>query len=266
MLATHLKQRVAARELTVGVLLSFDFWAGYLEMFKEDGIDYAVLDLEHSSCDLRTAEELCRTARLLDFPVLIRPEASVHHLIKKYMDMGAAGLMLPWTETRQHLETMRDAVFTPPRGRRGPGGPAIFANRSLDRAGWDEVESSFFLMYQVESQAGLNSVREFAQADWVDATMLGPYDLSLNLSRWGQLDHPEVQDAIRRVREGSEASGKPCGMVVGTPEQARFWIDDGFRLLLIPDPSFLARQRVRSFLSEIRPQTSAEQPPEIKSR
>jgi 2-keto-3-deoxy-L-rhamnonate aldolase RhmA len=250
--ATHLKQRVRNRELTVGVLLTFDFWSGYLEIFKAEGIDYAVLDLEHGACNLRTAEELCRTARLLDFPLLVRPEASVHHMVKKYMDIGAAGLMMPWAETQQQIDAMRDAVFTPPRGRRGPGGPSTFANRSLDRAGWDEVESSFFLMFQVESQAGMVNVRTFAQADWIDATMLGPYDLSLNLSRWGQVDHPDVVEAIRQVRLDSESAGKPCGMVPGTPEQARFWINEGFRLLLLPDPVFLARQRVQSFLAAIR--------------
>ena len=254
MFAQELKRRVAARELTVGVLISFDFWPGYIEIFKTEKVDYAVLDMEHSTCDLRTAEDLCRTARLLEFPLLIRPEASVHHLVKKYMDVGASGLMMPWTESWAHIETMRDAVFTPPLGRRGPGGPSIFANRSLDRQGWDEVESSFFLMFQVESQAGMRGVQQFAAANWVDATMLGPYDLSLNLSRWGLLDHPEVVEAIRQVRRDSEAVGKPCGMVCGSPEMANFWIKDGFPLMLIPDPSYLAQRQLKSFLSALRDQ------------
>ncbi len=251
MFATRLKERVSEGKLAVGVLLSFDFWPGHLENFKAEGLDYAVLDLEHGSCDLRNAEELCRTARLIDLPLLVRPEASVHHLVKKYMDTGSAGLMMPWMETREQLEAMRDAVFTPPRGRRGPGGSAIFANRSLDRAGWDEVESSFFLMFQVESRAGLANVKKFAQADWVDAVMMGPYDLSLNLSKWGQMDDPEVVSAIRQVRLDSQAAGKPCGMVCGDPERARFWIEDGFKLMLIPDPSFLAKMHLRHFLKEI---------------
>src|SRR6478672_7989336 len=159
LLAKKLKLRVHDRQPTMGVLLSFDFWPGQLEMFKAEGLHFAVLDMEHSSCDLRTAEELCRTARLLDFPLLIRPEASVHYLVKKYVDMGAAGLMMPWMETEQQVNTLRDAVFTPPRGRRGPGGPSIFANRSLDRAGWDEIEASLFLMIQIESREGLAAVK-----------------------------------------------------------------------------------------------------------
>ncbi len=249
--AKALKQKVRERKLTVGVLISFDFWAGYIEIYKAEKLDYAVLDLEHSSCNPSQAEELFRTARLLDFPLLVRPEAAVHHMIKKYMDWGAAGVMLPWTETQQHVDTVRDALFSPPRGRRGPGGPTVFANRTLDRAGWDEVEEGFFSMIQIESPAGVKRVASFTDNDWIDAAMLGPYDLSLNLSRWGEMDHPEVVDAICKVREGSESSGKPCGMVVGTPGKAQFWIDKGFPLILIPDPAILARQRLRGFLDEL---------------
>lgn len=251
MFASKLKQRLNEGKLSVGVLLSFDFWPGHIELFKSAGIDYAIVDLEHGSCDLRTAEELFRTARLLDFPLLVRPEASVHHIVKKYMDTGAAGLMVPWMETESQLAAMRDAVFTPPRGRRGPGGASVFANRTLDRAGWDEMEQSFFLMFQVESQAGLANVREFAKADWVDAVMMGPYDLSLNLSRWADTKHPDVVAAIRQVRIDTEAAGKPCGMVMADPETARFWIEDGFRMILLPDPAILAKLHLQWFLKEI---------------
>ena len=96
MFASTLKERVRRRELTIGVLISFDFWAGHIEHFKAEGLDFAVLDLEHSTCDAPCAEELFRTARLLDFPLIVRPEAAVHHMVKKYMDWGAAGLMMPW--------------------------------------------------------------------------------------------------------------------------------------------------------------------------
>jgi len=43
-------------------------------------------------------EDLRRVARLIDFPLIIRPESSVYHLVRKYIDMTAAGLMIPWTE------------------------------------------------------------------------------------------------------------------------------------------------------------------------
>ena len=98
MLAAALKERVRSKQLTYGPMLTFAFWPGYLEIFKSEGMHYAVLDMEHGAVTLAMAEELCRTARLIDFPLIIRPESSVFHLVRKYIDMGAAGFLLPWTE------------------------------------------------------------------------------------------------------------------------------------------------------------------------
>ncbi|HZT30179.1 MAG TPA: aldolase/citrate lyase family protein [Bryobacteraceae bacterium] len=251
MLASTLKERLRSRQLTMGPLLSFDFWPGYLEIFKAEGMHYAVLDLEHGSATLAQVEDLCRVARLLDFPLIVRPEASVYHLLRKYLDMGAAGFMLPWVESEEQLSTARDALFTPPRGRRGPGGPAVFHNRTLDRQGWDEIERDLFLMPQIETSAGLEKVAQIAATPWVDATMLGPYDLSLNLGHCGEMDHPEVVDAIQAVHDASAGVGKPCGMVIATAEQARFWMARGFFFFITGEVSYLARQQARSLVRQM---------------
>ena len=106
-------------------------------------------------------------------------------------------------------------------------------------------------MVQIESGTGLKNVEALSREPWIDATMLGPYDLSLNLGLWGQLGHPDLVQAIDQVRDGATAAGKPCGMVMGKPEQARFWRDRGYPLLLIPDPSFLTKQHLSWFLDEM---------------
>ena len=231
--------------------MTFDFWPGYLEIFKAEGMHFAVLDMEHGSASLRTAEEFCRTARLLDFPLIIRPEASVYHLVRRYLDMGPAGLMLPWTESQEQVEAVRDASFLPPKGRRGPGGPSIQANRSLDRAGWDEIEANLFLMLQIETPTGMQNLPALLAHDWVDATMVGPYDLSLNLDHCGQLDHPEVVLTIQGIHARSTQMHKPCGMVVGTVDQAKFWIDRGFNFLITGEVSVLVRQQCRHLVQGV---------------
>lgn len=252
MFATELKKRLQRNELTLGPLMTFDFWPGYLEIFKSEGMDFLFLDLEHSSVSLERVEEICRTGRLLDFPVLLRPEASLYHLIRKYIDMGPAGLILPWTERQEQLDQVRDGLFLPPKGRRGPGGPSIFANRSLDRAGWDQVEDSLFVMIQIESPAGITNLPDLAKHDWVDAVLVGPYDLSLNLGRHGQMKDPEVIASIERIHAEATRAGKPCGMVIGHPDQAAFWQERGFRLLVTGEVSVMVRWQARAFAETIR--------------
>ena len=188
----------------------------------------------------------------LELPLLIRPEFALYHLIRKYLDMGPAGLMLPWIERQEQMEALREAVFLPPKGKRGPGGPSTFVNRTLDRAGWDEVESALFLMPQFESPAGIKHLGSLVSHEWIDATMLGPYDLSVNLGRCGQIDHPEVVAAIERVRTESMKIDKPCGMVIHNVEQAKFWMGRGFTFFLCSEVSAMVRQQSRILVQGIR--------------
>jgi len=88
--------------------------------------------------------------------------------------------------------------------------------------------------------------------DWIDAAMLGPYDLSLNMGRWSHVDHPEVVAAIERVWRQARDMGKNCGMVVGTLEHAGFWIDRGFSFLICSEISNMVRHRARELVGQIR--------------
>lgn len=232
--------------------MTLDTWPGYLEIFKAEGMDFAVLDAEHGSVSLERMEELCRTARLLDFPLLVRPESCSFHLIRKVLDMGPAGLMLPWVERDEQLDQVEQALFVPPKGRRGPGGPSVMAARSFDRQGWAEIEESLFVMMQVESPAGLANASRLAARPWVDAVMLGPYDFSANLGLCGQMDHPAVVEAIEKTREEAAKAGKPCGMVVGTVDHGKFWMERGFHFLITSEITALARQKVSELARGLR--------------
>lgn len=251
MLAAELKKRVRSGQLTYGPMLTYDFWPGYLEVFKAEGMHYAVLDLEHGAAGLPAVEELCRIARLIGFPLIIRPEGSIFHLVRKYIDMGAAGFLLPWTEKQEQLQIVHDAIFTPPRGRRGPGGPSVMWNRTVDRAGWDEVEESLFIMPQIETPAGVAATTAIAAHDWVDATMLGPYDLALNMDRCWKPEDPDLVGAIETVHRNAAAAGKTCGMVANSPEQAKFWIDRGFRFFIYSEVRNMVRQQAHTLVDSI---------------
>ncbi|MBS1873301.1 MAG: hypothetical protein JSU00_08800 [Acidobacteria bacterium] len=252
LLASSLKARLRAGEPSFGAFLSFDFWPGYLEIFQAEGMHFAVLDMEHGSATLPQAEELCRVARLIDFPLLLRPESSLFHTMKKYLDMGPAGLMIPWVEEEVQVRTVLDSMFTPPRGRRGPGGNAIFHNRTLDRAGWDGIEPNLFLMPQIETPRGVANSKLIASPEGVDALMLGPYDLSLNMGLCWQPEHPSLVDAIVNVRLSAAEAGKPCGMVVGTVEQAGLWMDRGFNFFICSEVTSMVRTQTHVLVQGMR--------------
>lgn len=236
MLGASLKRRLKNRELVVGPILTQHCWPGYLEILKGAGMHFAVLDMEHGSTSMPVVEEACRVARLIEFPLIIRTEAGLYHPIRKYIDMGPAGILMPWTETEDQINALRDGCFTPPKGRRGPGGPSIAHNRSIDRAGWDEVEENLVLIAQIESPLGIERLPGLVDHDWLDATMLGPYDLALNMGLCWQPFHPDLVKAIETVHARSAEVGKPCGMVVAANEAAQFWMERGFHFFIYGDP------------------------------
>jgi len=234
MLAGSLKQKLRSGEEAAGVLMTFDFWPGYLEICQKRGVDFVILDMEHGQTNLPRAEELCRTARLLDLPLLIRPQSCTMDHVKRSLDLGAGGLMIPWMETQEQLDILHDAAFCPPRGRHGMGGPGVMSVDGTTSQDWAYLEDNLFIMCQIETPRGLDFASTVAAQDWIDALMLGPYDLAHNM---GLVDHflqaEEHLRAIEQVRDIAHAGGRWAGMVTGTGEEARKWFDRGFEMIII---------------------------------
>jgi len=252
MLAGELKKKLRQGDITLGAWMTFDFWPGWLEIYKQVGLDCAILDMEHGAATLADAEALCRTARLLDFPLILRAEAAVYHVLRKYMDMGPAGMMIPWVERAEQVETLREAIFCAPQGRRGPGGASIFSAPNLERAGWAAIEENFCVMLQVETPAGVAAMSEIMAQPWVDCVCLGPYDLSLNLGHCGDMRHPAVVEAITRVIEQARALGKPVGMPVGDMQETRFWLERGCTFFPYGDATGMVRAGYQAVTQALR--------------
>ena len=236
MLASTLKEKVARGQEVVGVMMGLSFWPGYLEICKKEGLDLVVVDLEHGALEAPRVEELCRTARLLDLPLLIRPQSCTADLVKGYLDLGAGGLMIPWVETQAQLDTLYNAIYSPPRGRHGMGGPGLLAVGGITAADWAKIEDNLFIMCQIETPLGIEFAPQVAACDWVDALMVGPYDLACTMGLTDQyLKSPEHLRAIAKVRDAAHAHLNCAGMVTGTGEETRAWFDRGFDLILIGD-------------------------------
>ncbi|HRU06863.1 MAG TPA: aldolase/citrate lyase family protein [Candidatus Brocadiia bacterium] len=233
MLASSLKQKIRQGGECFGVFMTFDFWPGHLEIMKRQGVDFVVLDMEHGQVELPKAEELCRTARLLDLPLLIRPQSCAMDPIKRSLDLGAGGLMVPWMETQEQLDTLRAAAFCPPRGRHGMGGPVIMTTGGATPDDWAKVEESLAILCQIESPAGIEFAPVIASQPWVDSLMVGPYDLAHNMGLLAEyMKAPAHIAAIERIGRIARDHGKAAGMVVGTGEQTREWFDKGFQLVI----------------------------------
>ncbi len=212
-----LKQKLKNKETTIGSWISIGHSA-IAEIMAKAGFDWLVIDMEHSVIELREAHELMQAIDLGGIPSIVRLTSNDENQIKRVMDGGAHGVMVPLINSAAEAERAVASVYYPPRGKRGTGlarGQGYGATFQEYRKWLDE---NGLVVVMIEHIDGVNAADEILAVKGVDAYMIGPYDLSSSLGVAGQFDNPAVIDAIARIREAGEKAGIPGGIHVVDPD------------------------------------------------
>ncbi|MBM3262372.1 MAG: hypothetical protein FJY97_02965 [candidate division Zixibacteria bacterium] len=232
--AKRLKQRINAEQMTAGVLVTDHLWTGLVSLVKNAGLDYLIVDQEHGAFDDERVSETCVLGRQLDFPVLIRPIDFRYATLRRVVDRGPCGVLLPGVESPSDLDEVREAVYLPPRGRRRPGGAGCHWVNGFHYENWkQEFEDDFIVLPQIESRKGLAQVDAIAGHEMTTAIAVGPYDLSAELGVCWHPDHPVLQEAVTRIREAGRCVGKNMWHMGDGPQLVR----EGFTFLCVGEPS-----------------------------
>ncbi len=108
------------------------------------------------------------------------------------------------------------------------------------------------VIVQVEHILAVNNLEGILAVDGVDAVLVGPYDLSASMGRIGQVEHPEVQAAIQRVRRVCQARGIPLGIFATTAERAKAYIQEGYHLVAVGSDTLMLGNSSREILGKLR--------------
>lgn len=231
--ARALRDRIERRLPTTGVIATYHLWKGLVEIVRNAGMDYLIVDLEHGAFGDELVAEVCAMGRLLDFPVLVRPLYHEYPLIRRAMDLGPCGFLLPCVDSAETLERVAEAVRMPPRGRRRPGGPS---NRWLPDYHYAtfrrEIEDDFLVLPQIESRQGLENAASIAAHELTTALAVGPYDLSAELGACWDPDGPVLAAAVDTLRKAAADAGKDL-WVIGDGAKLRA---QGFTFLCVGEP------------------------------
>ena len=227
-----LRAHMQNNELTIGSWLTVGHSA-IAEVMAGAGFDWLVIDMEHSVIDLGTAQEMMQALDAVGVPAIVRLGGNDATLIKRVMDAGATGVMCPSVNSEDDAKRLVDAVYYPPRGRRGVG----LARAQAYGAGFDAyrgwLETSAVVIAMIEHIDGVGNADAILAVDGIDGYMIGPYDLSASMGKPGRFEEADVQEAIQRVRQAGERAGKAGGIHVVDPDQALLArrIDDGFTFI-----------------------------------
>lgn len=240
--AQILRKKISSEnEITTGILCTFHFWPGMVEMAMKAGLDYLIIDLEHLTFDAQMVAEACATGRREDFPILIRPPSAEYTPVRLAMDLGPCGLLIPYVETQESMREIQDAVYMKPRGRRRPGGPGNHWVSEVNYETWkNEVEDDFIILPQIESQIGLDNVEAIAANPLTTAMAVGPYDLSADLGVCWDAEAAELQASLQIIRKAGRAAGKNMWMIGDGPTL----VGQGFNFLCITEPTMFQQAQL----------------------
>jgi 2-dehydro-3-deoxyglucarate aldolase len=211
--------------------------------------------MEHSSIELRDLLSLIISIEANDMVPLVRVGENNQNLIKRVMDAGAYGVIVPNVCSKDDAEAAVNAVKYPPMGTRGVG---LYRAQKFGRAfeeykKWLAEES--VVIVQIEHIRAVNNIDGIFSTPGIDAFIIGPYDLSGSLGKPGDFDDPEVDNALKRVIEAASRHNMPAGFhsVSSDPLEARKRVKQGYTFLAFSiDTIFLGdvAQRALSALKE----------------
>jgi len=188
------------------------------EIMAAAGFDWLVVDLEHSTISLREAEELIRIIDLKGVVPLVRVASNNAEQIKRIMDAGAHGVIVPMVNSKEEAHEVVSAVKYPPHGHRSIGLARAhgYGTQFLKYFEWQYEHS--LVIVQIEHIDAVRNLESILSVSGVDAYIVGPYDLSGSLGLPGQFETPEFIDAMQQIRSVSEKLGIPGGVHIVEPD------------------------------------------------
>jgi 2-keto-3-deoxy-L-rhamnonate aldolase RhmA len=180
-------------------------------------VDFFWIDLEHNPIGMESLLGHLIAAKAGGAPAMVRVPSSDTWLIKRVLDSGAEGIIVPQVRSKQEVESAVAACRYSPLGNRGwgPRRPADYGRRPLSDV-VREANEQLFVTVQIENMAAVEHIDEIVRVAGLDSVALGPFDLSGSMGLLGQLDHPKVVEAIQHVIR----TAKDAGLYVGYGDQA----------------------------------------------
>lgn len=227
-----LKNKLKRNQLSIGSWITLAHPA-IAEIMADAGFDWLVVDLEHSVLTIREAEELIRIIELKGVTPLVRLTSLDENQIKRVMDAGAHGIIVPMVNTAVEATNAVASVKYPPVGKRSIGLARAQGYGTTFQKYREWLDNKAVVIVQVEHIDAVNNLEDILKVPSIDGYFIGPYDLSASMGLPGQFDHPDMVAAIERIRQVGSALGKPGGLHIVEPDiiQLEKRIKEGFKFI-----------------------------------
>jgi len=192
-------------------------------------VDFFWIDLEHNAMTTESMLGHLIAARAGGAPSIVRIPSNDVAWVKRVLDSGAEGIILPRSYTAAEAADFVAACRYPPMGTRGFGPKRPMQYGRLGQQEFlEQANRDVFVCIQVETVELLSELDDVLQIEGLDSLCLGPQDLSGSMGRLGETTHPEVIEAMTTVASKAKAAGKFIGSGLGAdPVFAQVLIECG---------------------------------------
>ena len=227
-----------ARGDTVTGIILFTGSPMITELAAAAGIDFVIVDMEHSALDLDRCAHVIRAADAAGITPFVRVPEVDATLIKKVVNMGAAGIVVPHANRENCAAALRAAKYAPD-GERGVC--TIVRSAGYLPGNWDEhvrhANSETMIIPLLEEKEVIADFETFAATPGLDVFFIGPTDLSISLGvPHATFDEPSMSAAMDKVVAAAKRHGKFVMTTIGNkldPEYGRAVAKRGVQLMVL---------------------------------
>jgi len=249
----NLKQKLKNNELTIGSWIMMGNQMS-VEVMALAGFDWLVVDIEHTSIDLETTLSLITTIQANEMKALVRVSKNEEVVIKRILDMGADGIIVPMVCSKEDAKLAVDYAKYPPFGKRGVGlnRAQKYGTKFEEYKKW--VDEELVIIAQIEHIDAVNNIDEIINVEGIDGTIIGPYDLSGSMGFPGAFERDDVKEAVEKVLQSCKQQNVPSGFhVVDTePSKLNAKIEQGCTFLAYGIDYFFMRDAAMSGMKKIK--------------
>lgn len=229
------RERLKAGDAVVGTWLAFPC-AMSARFMAQIGFDYLTVDMEHQPIDYEAASHMFAVISSAGCTALARVPWNTPENIKRVLDCGAHGIVIPMVNTAEEARAAVAAAKYPPQGIRSVGGSLHCMNFGADPATYyRQANDEILVVVQCESPQSVDEAEAIMSVPGVDAVFVGPNDLLCQMGKTPRMesDEEEFVSAMSRLLEASKATGVPAGIHTANFEACNRRIEQGFRFLAI---------------------------------
>jgi 2-keto-3-deoxy-L-rhamnonate aldolase RhmA len=244
------KAKLRRGEVTLGVSIG-TYSLDLVEMISKMNFDWIWFDSEHSPVNSEMLQAMLQVARGGHATPIVRVPWNDQVYIKKTLDVGAQGLIIPWVNNRAQAEAAVRAAKYPPQGIRGfgPRWVAVSGGNVAEYARTANDEG--LIIVQIETREAVDNLEEIITTPGVDAYLIGPSDLAASMGHLGDIAYPEVQQTIDDIIERGKKAGVPGGYAGAPAEECEKRIAQGLQIITVGSDLGFVRQSAQVVLERL---------------